>query len=236
MELRTVILYRSRHHGNTKKLIDAIVERHPDIDLIDVAQLGKREYPDLSSYHIICLASGIYYNHLDKDLLRVAQECLRDGDNVIALMTYGGENKWYVKEIDGICRVKMATLVTAHGCPGFDTWGPFKLVGGVNKGRPNDEDVEAAVAWFDRLYNEYGQIFIDERKKRDARDRFNAAHPTGGLMADLKHTVNKMTGKVKKAPLRQAEAGQAPAGDQAAPTPEAPDAAGAADADAAARE
>lgn len=206
MELKTVILYRSRHHGNTKKLIDAIVERHPEIDLIDVAELGKKEYPDLSSYHIICLASGIYYNQFDKDLLRIAQECLRDGDNVIALTTYGGENKWYVKQIDGICRVKMATLVTAHGCPGFDTWGPFKLVGGVNKGRPNDEDAQAAADWFDRLYEEYGQIFIDERKKRDARDRFNAAHRTGGFMADLKHTVKKIGRKVRKG---SGEAGEA---------------------------
>ena len=27
--MRTIILYASRHHGNTKKLVDAIVEAHP---------------------------------------------------------------------------------------------------------------------------------------------------------------------------------------------------------------
>ena len=30
--MRTIILYASRHHGNTKKLVDAIVEAHPEIE------------------------------------------------------------------------------------------------------------------------------------------------------------------------------------------------------------
>ena len=45
--MRTIILYASRHHGNTKKLVDAIVEAHPEIDTLDVKALGKNEYPDL---------------------------------------------------------------------------------------------------------------------------------------------------------------------------------------------
>ena len=47
MDPRTVILYRSKHHGNTKKLVDALVAAHPEIDTIDVATLGK-----LSLIHI----------------------------------------------------------------------------------------------------------------------------------------------------------------------------------------
>ena len=34
--------------------------------------------------------------------------------------------------------------VGAFCCPGFDTWGPLRLVGGVNKGRPDDTDLERA--------------------------------------------------------------------------------------------
>ena len=55
MDLKTVIVYRSKHHGNTKKLVDAIVAAHPEIDTIDVGALGKNEYPDLSPYHIIIM-------------------------------------------------------------------------------------------------------------------------------------------------------------------------------------
>lgn len=39
--MRTIILYASRHHGNTKKLVDAIVEAHPEIDTLDLKSLGK---------------------------------------------------------------------------------------------------------------------------------------------------------------------------------------------------
>ena len=198
MDLRTVILYVSKHHGNTKKLIDAVVAAHPEIDLIDVSTLGKYEYPDLSSYHIIGIASGIYYGGFDKDLRRVAQECLRDGDNVIGFMTYGGTDKQNGRDLDGICRVKRATLVSIYGCVGYDTWGPFKLVGGVNKERPNQEDIDGAVEFYDRIVEDYGQIFIDERKKRDKRDAWDAAHPAGGLMLNLKRSAKKIAKKFEK--------------------------------------
>ena len=207
--VRTVILYRSKHHGNTKKLVDAVVAAHPDIDVIDVASLGKKDLPDLSSYHIICFASGIYYGKFDKDVLRIAQECLRDGDNVIALMTYGGSSKFNGRDLDGICRLKLASFHTAYGCPGYDTYGPFKLMGGMNKGRPNAEDIQGAVDFYDRLLEDYGQIFIDQRAKRDKSDAFYAANPPGGLLLNIKRTANRIAGSGKRAGNAKAAGGAA---------------------------
>jgi len=74
--MRTIILYASRHHGNTKKLVDAIVEAHPEIDTLDVKALGKNEYPDLHEYHLIGVATGIYYSEIDKDMARVLTNVL----------------------------------------------------------------------------------------------------------------------------------------------------------------
>lgn len=198
MDLKTIIVYRSKHHGNTKKLVDAIVAAHPDIDTIDVGELGKNEYPDLSPYHVIMMASGIYYGNFDKDLLRVADHCLRDGDKVVGLMTYGGQAKFNGRDLDGVCRMKFANLLCMYGCPGFDTYGPFKFVGGMNKGRPNQEDIDGAVAFYDRLVKDYGEIIIEERAKRDKQDAFNAAHPSGGLMSDIKHSAKKIAKKFEK--------------------------------------
>ncbi len=131
--MRTIILYASRHHGNTKKLVDAIVEAHPEIDTLDVKTLGKNEYPDLHEYHLIGVATGIYYSEIDKDMARVLTNVLQPQDKVFGLMTYGGKNKWYGKDIDGICRMRQAIFMGVYGCPGFDTWGPFKLTGGVQR-------------------------------------------------------------------------------------------------------
>ena len=58
--MRTIILYASKHHGNTKKLVDAIVDAYPEVDTLDVHRLDKNEYPDLSEYHLIGVATGIY--------------------------------------------------------------------------------------------------------------------------------------------------------------------------------
>lgn len=203
MELKTVIVYRSKHHGNTKKLVDALVTAHPDIDVVDVADLGKNEYPDLSPYHLIVMGSGIYYGNMDKDLLRVADHCLRDGDKVVGIMTYGGQAKFNGRDLDGVCRAKFATLLCMYGCPGYDTYGPFKFVGGMNKERPNQEDCNGVVEFFDHVIEDYTEAILADRARRDKQDAFNAAHPTGGLMSDIKHSAKKIAKRFKKKPSEE---------------------------------
>lgn len=76
-------------------------------------------------------------------MARVLTNVLQPQDKVFGLMTYGGKNKWYGKDIDGICRMRQAIFMGVYGCPGFDTWGPFKLIGGVQKGHPAAEEIRA---------------------------------------------------------------------------------------------
>lgn len=195
--MKAIILYRSKHHGNTLKLVEAIANTFDDVDTLDVATLGKNEVPDLSAYHIIGVASGIYYGQFDRDLKRVVQAALKSGDKVFALLTYGGEDKWYVRDIDGLCRVCQADLLTSYGCPGYDTWGPFKLKGGVNKGHPTEEEIQGAVNFYRRLETDYGEILEDDYEKRMKRRAFEAAHPRGGLWTLVKNTAKGVAGKKK---------------------------------------
>ena len=44
--MKTAIVYYSQHHGNTKKLLDAIAEKH-DVTLIDVV---RDKDVDISEY------------------------------------------------------------------------------------------------------------------------------------------------------------------------------------------
>lgn len=194
--MRTIILYASRHHGNTKKLVDAIVEAHPEIDTLDVKALGKNEYPDLHAYHLIGVATGIYYSEIDKDMARVLTNVLQPQDKVFGLMTYGGKNKWYGKDIDGICRMRQAIFMGVYGCPGFDTWGPFKLAGGVQKGHPTAEEIKGAVDFFDKIEDEYGDIIVEEYAKREKRLAYEKEHPAGGLVAGVKRTAKKIANKL----------------------------------------
>ena len=60
--MKTLIVYHSEHHGNTKKLLDAIAEQE-GVTLVEAEDASK---VDVSSYDLIGLASGIYYQKLDR--------------------------------------------------------------------------------------------------------------------------------------------------------------------------
>ena len=42
---------------------------------------------------------------------------------------------------------KKTDIIGKFGCKGYDTFGPFKLVGGIAKGHPDEKDLEAAVSF-----------------------------------------------------------------------------------------
>ena len=64
--MKSVIIYTSTHHGNTKKLADAIVA-HSHTDLIDAVSCKSS---DLDDYDLIGFASGIAYGKYYPQLLQ----------------------------------------------------------------------------------------------------------------------------------------------------------------------
>lgn len=54
----------------------------------------------------------------------------------------------YTKEMKQIIEEKSCQLLGTYGCRGFNSFGPFKLVGGVAKGYPNERDVNGAREFF----------------------------------------------------------------------------------------
>ena len=80
--MKTAIIYYSKHHGNTKKLLDAIAEKN-DVTLIDVVHNPQA---DLKNYDRIGLASGIYYSKFHRSLLKYAAEQLPKGKPVFSFI------------------------------------------------------------------------------------------------------------------------------------------------------
>ncbi|WP_252210434.1 hypothetical protein [Blautia faecis] len=62
---------------------------------------------------------------------------------VFLICTYGGSANY--KSIEQILNKKHASVEGKFGCKGYDTFGPFKLVGGIAKGHPDDKDIQYAV-------------------------------------------------------------------------------------------
>lgn len=145
--MKTAILYYSRHHGNTKKLLDAIAQKH-EVTLIDIT---KTPSPELAEYDRVGFASGIYYSKFHKSLLQFAQEKLPQGKPVFFLYTYGAEKKGYTAAITEAVNRRGAHICGEYGCFGFNTFGPFKLIGGIAKGHPDAGELEGAVAFYEGL-------------------------------------------------------------------------------------
>ena len=145
--MKTAIVYYSEHHGNTKKLLDAISEQG-DVTLIEASAGGDI---DLSIYDLIGFASGIYNSKYHDAVLKYAKKNLPQSKKVFFIYTCGASRKNYTDAIRRIAEGKGAQMLGAYSCPGFDTFGPFKFIGGIAKGRPNDKDIAGAVQFFQEL-------------------------------------------------------------------------------------
>ena len=145
--MKVAIAYYSQHHGNTKKLLDAIKEL-ADVKLINVVECKEA---DLCGYDIIGFASGIYYGKFSKAVMEFARNNLPGGKKVFLINTYGVETKGYTKEMKQIIEEKSCRLLGTYGCRGFDTFGPFKLIGGIAKGHPDENDVMGAKEFFRKI-------------------------------------------------------------------------------------
>lgn len=145
--MKTVIIYHSEHHGNTQKLVQAIAEQG-NVTLLKTPDIAGA---NLSGYDLIGFASGIYYGKFHDSVIRFAKEHLPPEKNVFFLYTCGVNRKGYTADLLQIAGEKRAYPIGTWYCSGYDTFGPFKLIGGIAKGRPNEKDIAEAVQFYQNL-------------------------------------------------------------------------------------
>ena len=162
--MRTAIVYASVHHGNTEKLVKRIAEEC-QVDLIDAV---KQPDADLSSYDMIGFASGIYFSKFHQSILEFAEKNLPDDKKIFLICTYGGSANY--KTIEQILDKRHASVVGKFGCKGYDTFGPFKLVGGIAKDHPNEEDMKKRSGFRKRI-----TLIFEQRKTGDFTPRFSGS-------------------------------------------------------------
>ena len=142
--MKTTIVYYSKHHGNTKKLLDAIAAEN-DVTLTDVT---AQPVADLTGYDRIGFASGIYYASFAKQILSFALEHLPENKDVFYIYTHGAPVGGFLKGIREIAEKKHCRELGAYHCLGFDTFSPFKLVGGIAMGHPTEEEIAGAAKFY----------------------------------------------------------------------------------------
>lgn len=147
--MKTAIIFYSRHHENTKKLLEAIKNASSDeIDLFDITESAPQ---NLEKYDRIGFASGIYYSKFEKRVLEFAKNNTPDGKKVFFIYTYSAERNGYTNAIREALSGKNAKVLGEYGCLGFNTFGPFKLIGGIAKNHPDSTDISGAVSFYNNL-------------------------------------------------------------------------------------
>ena len=146
--MKTAIAYYSKHHGNTKKLLDAIAAADPSVELLDVTSSPSA---DLSGFDRIGFASGIYFSSFAKQVISFAEENLPEGKDVFYIYTHGAPAGNFLRAMRKIAEGKKCRELGEYRCQGYDTFGPFKLVGGIAKGHPTEDEIQGAVDFYQKL-------------------------------------------------------------------------------------
>ena len=150
MDTKTVIVYVSTHHGNTKKLLEAIADKH-DVDLVDVTE---NETCDLSGYGRIGIASGIAFGKYHPQMLRFLETNMPENKEVFFIHTAGDPRESHADSARDITAERNCRCLGVFYCKGFDTYGPFKLIGGNNRRHPDEEDIKQALLFYEGLGRE----------------------------------------------------------------------------------
>ena len=143
--MKTIIIYASVHHENTKKVVDAIAKEN-EVEVLDATQVKEK---DLSGYDLIGFASGIYYGKFHQSVQNFASVNLSENKQVFLICTCGGSAVF--KSMEGIVSSRQCKLIGEYSCKGYDTFGPFKIVGGIAKGHPDEKDIADAVRFYREL-------------------------------------------------------------------------------------
>ena len=142
--MKTLIIYSSLHHGNTEKIGRTIAEALN----ADIVKFNEVNIHTLQDYDLIGFGSGIFYGKFHKSIIEFIENIPALPDKKAFIFSTSGQGKEeYNNFIKDKLKEKGFKVLGSFACKGFDTFGPFKLIGGIAKGRPNEDDFLKAKAF-----------------------------------------------------------------------------------------
>jgi len=143
--LKTLLVVVSYHHGNTEKVARAFAK------VLDAqVRSPKQTRPEeLQEYDLVGLGSGIYDEKHHTDLLDFADSLPQVIDKSAFIFSTGSmigevqDPKFHMPLKDKL-KSKGYKIVGEFSCKGFNTNSFLRHFGGLNKGRPNEQDLKNA--------------------------------------------------------------------------------------------
>lgn len=147
--VRSLVVVCSYHHGNTEK-IARVIAGVLGAPVRTPQQVGPDE---VAEYDLVGFGSGIYDATFHPSLLELADRLPRvDNKRAFLFSTYGAPavaaGGKFVQNNHSLMREKLLakgyTVSGEFGCAGWNTNLFLKYFGGLNKGRPDVDDLERA--------------------------------------------------------------------------------------------
>ena len=142
---KSLLVLYSYHHKNTEK-IAKVFAKVLDAQIKTPQQINPKE---LQTFDLIGFGSGIYGEKHHKSLLDLADNLPKvSNKKAFIFSTAGITGKAKVAKDHLTLRKKLEgkgyLIIDEFGCKGFNTNSFLKYFGGMNKGRPNADDLKAA--------------------------------------------------------------------------------------------
>ncbi|MBF6160777.1 flavodoxin family protein [Nocardia cyriacigeorgica] len=149
--MKAIIVCASVSHGNTERVAEAMAEVLP-ARVVGPHQVDASE---LATYDLVGFGSGVRYLDLYPELRAfVASLPPRQRAKAFVFATSGLPEppfRRYLHRLTETLEQKGFDVVDTFTCRGFDTWLPLRIVGGIQKGHPDDDDLRAARTFAETL-------------------------------------------------------------------------------------
>ncbi|MER8114345.1 flavodoxin family protein [Streptomyces sp. NPDC094031] len=150
--MKTVIVCASVSHGNTRRVADSMAETL-DAKVVSPEQADPAE---LAAADLVGFGSGVFYSRLHPRLTDFAKALPAGRGRAFVFATSGLPEiplMPFARPLVRLLEAKGFEVEGSFSCRAFDTWAPFKLLGGIHKQRPNAGDLAAARAFAGRLWD-----------------------------------------------------------------------------------
>ena len=140
--MRTAVVYESIHHGNTRRVAEAMAAAL-GAQLFTVEEAAEL---DASQFDLVGLGSGIYFYRHHHELRWLVATWPRVPRKSFVFSTAGISSlaSWWHGSLVRLLRRRGSEVIGEFSCPGFDTFGPLWLIGGLHRGRPSEHDLARA--------------------------------------------------------------------------------------------
>jgi flavodoxin len=150
--MKTLIVYASIHHQNTEKMAKVMAAELES----DLVRVGQAQPSTLAAYDLIGFGSGIYGGKFHKTLIQfVGALPTVTEKQAFVFSTCGIRGTQWHAAFKELLANRGFSVVGEFSCKGWNTNAFFKLFGGINKGRPNEEDLEEAREFARGLKDKY---------------------------------------------------------------------------------